>query len=106
MIDLTANASAAVTVAPVTATNAIPPTQIAQMQSPFGTLFNSISQVQLFGIVFGLVFLVWVLYTTIVLYHWFRYSRKSRLTIPVVVVHLVVSGFLFLMASSAFLSSL
>jgi hypothetical protein len=96
-------ASASPVSAPVTVVHTITPIQ--PMQSPLGPFFSMFSPNEIFGIVFALVFIVWALYTVVVLYHWFRYGRRSTITIPMIIVHFVVSGFLFLMASSAFISS-
>ncbi len=89
--------------APVTAVQAIP---VNPISSPFGTLFATFTPVQVFGIVFFLIFVVWAIYTIVFIYHWFRYNRSSPLTIPFITLHLMVSAFLFLMASSGFLTAL
>lgn len=33
----------------------------------------------------------WVIYTLVAVYHWFRYSHASWLTLPAVALHLLVS---------------
>ena len=47
-------------------------------------------------VVFSLIFLVWVIYTFIVIYHWFRYRHKSWFAVPAIALHFFVSGSLIL----------
>jgi hypothetical protein len=45
--------------------------------------------------------LVWLAYTGVATYHWFRYSHRSIIAIPAVAIYIIVSGFILLyMASS------
>ena len=60
-------------------------------QSPFQTpIFSSVfspSSVHissLLTILFFIIFVVWVIYTLVAAYHWFRYSHRSWLAIPAV----------------------
>jgi hypothetical protein len=78
----------------------ISPTQ--PLSIPFAQTFVALSPAVVFTIVVGLVFLVWALYTIVVTYHWVRYGHRSRVGIPAIIVHLVVSSALFLMAASGF----
>jgi len=50
----------------------------------------------LFTIFFTVVFIVWTIYTLISIYHWFRYSGKSWLTVPAISFHLFVSASIIL----------
>lgn len=43
-------------------------------------------------IIFSIVFLIWVIYTFVVIYHWFRYRHKSWFAVPMIALHLFVSG--------------
>lgn len=43
-------------------------------------------------VLFSLVFIVWVIYTLVVIYHWFRYRHKSWFAVPLNAMHLFVSG--------------
>jgi hypothetical protein len=60
------------------------------------------STVQVLEIVFALVFAVWAIYTLVVFYHWIRYGHSLKAGIPALIIHLVVSGALFLFAASGF----
>lgn len=64
--------------------------------------FFAFSQGQVLEVVFGLVFFIWALYTLILAYHWIRYGHRSWIGIPAIIIHLLVSGALFLMAVSGF----
>jgi hypothetical protein len=57
------------------------------------------STVQVLEIVFALV---WAIYTLVVFYHWIRYGHSLKAGIPALIIHLVVSGALFLFAASGF----
>ncbi|MBU6323155.1 MAG: hypothetical protein KGI41_03935 [Patescibacteria group bacterium] len=52
------------------------------------------------GYVLLAVLFLWVLYTLINFYHWFRYSRHSIVIIPAIVAHLFVSSFLLILAGA------
>lgn len=45
-------------------------------------------------IAFFLIFVVWIGYSIIVAYHWFRYGHQSWLAVPAIAIHVLVSGFL------------
>jgi tellurite resistance protein TehA-like permease len=79
---------------------------LSGFQSPFSSFFSGVNPIQAFEIAFCLVFFVWVIYTFVIAYHWFRYGHQSKIGVTLLVTHLVVSGFLFVMAASGFLSSL
>ncbi|HEY4488931.1 MAG TPA: hypothetical protein VJA87_00380 [Candidatus Paceibacterota bacterium] len=49
--------------------------------------------------VFAIVFCIWLMYTLVVAYHWFRYGHRSLLAVPVLALHIVVSGTLMLLAT-------
>jgi tellurite resistance protein TehA-like permease len=53
-------------------------------------------------IVFALVFAVWAIYTIVVFYHWIRYGHSTKISIPALILHVIVSSALFLMAASGF----
>ncbi|MDB5236933.1 MAG: hypothetical protein JWL88_35 [Parcubacteria group bacterium] len=56
-------------------------------------------QVDLSGFVpvlFSVVFIVWIIYTLVVIYHWFRYRHKSWFAVPAIVLHFFVSGTIIL----------
>ncbi len=47
-------------------------------------------------VVFLIAFVIWLLYTVVAAYHWFRYGHRSWLSIPAIALHIFVSGFLML----------
>lgn len=49
--------------------------------------------------IFAIVFFIWVAYTLVVTYHWVRYGSRSFLTVPLLALHVVVSGTLMLLAT-------
>jgi|JI8StandDraft_1071087.scaffolds.fasta_scaffold16303_6 hypothetical protein len=54
------------------------------------------------SVVFVLLFLWWVVYTLVVVYHWFRYARSSWLFAPMLAFHILISSaiFIFIMTSA------
>jgi tellurite resistance protein TehA-like permease len=48
-------------------------------------------------VIFAVAFFIWTAYTIIVAYHWFRYGHRSLLAIPMLAVHVGVSGVLLLL---------
>jgi tellurite resistance protein TehA-like permease len=48
------------------------------------------------AVIFSLVFVMWAIYTFVVIYHWFRYRHKSWFAVPIIVVHLFISGSIIL----------
>ncbi|HEX5774621.1 MAG TPA: hypothetical protein VFY28_01515 [Candidatus Paceibacterota bacterium] len=57
---------------------------------------------KLVSIIAWLVFAVWVIYTVIAAYHWFRYGHQSMIAIPALAAHVLVSIALALFAVSGF----
>lgn len=55
-------------------------------------------------IVFLLVFIGFIIYTAILLYHWFEYALDAPMMWPVMIVYFVVSVFLLLVLFFAALS--
>ncbi|MEA2701932.1 MAG: hypothetical protein QOE22_641 [Candidatus Parcubacteria bacterium] len=53
-----------------------------------------------FPVIFAIVFFIWVAYTLVLAYHWFRYGHRSFLAVPMLVLHVVVSGTLMLLAAA------
>ncbi|MFZ1987569.1 MAG: hypothetical protein WAV21_00845 [Minisyncoccia bacterium] len=52
---------------------------------------------------FWIAVCVWGIYSLVATYHWFRYGHRSPITIPVLLVHVAVSGMLLAFAASSFL---
>lgn len=45
------------------------------------------------------VFIWWGIFTLVSAYHWLRYARDSFVAVPAIVVHLFVSGWIFVFAT-------
>jgi hypothetical protein len=54
----------------------------------------------LFPAIFAIVFFVWLAYSLVAAYHWFRYGHRSFLVIPMLAVHVFVSGALMILATT------
>lgn len=59
----------------------------------------SLEQIVAVGIT--IVFIWWLVFTVVVFYHWFRYARDSWLTVPILALHLAISGWIFVFATGA-----
>lgn len=70
------------------------------LQSPFVTIFSFVNVSQIISVVFLVLFLIWLVYTIISAYHLLRYGHRSSVTIPALIVHLIMSGFLALYSVS------
>lgn len=53
-----------------------------------------------FPAIFAVVFFIWVAYTLVVAYHWLRYGHQSFVAIPMLVLHVVISGALMLITTA------
>ncbi|MBA3789310.1 hypothetical protein H0X32_02865 [Patescibacteria group bacterium] len=84
------------------AANAIPTSPLDPIQTPFSTIFTTINEGQVLAITFALIFIVWLIYTLVVTYHWLKYGHRSWVAVPALSIHLVVSALLFLLAISGF----
>jgi membrane protein YdbS with pleckstrin-like domain len=67
---------------------------------PAIALPEGISLTTVFSVLFALIFLFWLVYTLIVIYHWMRHAPDSWISVPAVAVHLFVSGWLIFYATS------
>lgn len=45
-----------------------------------------------------IAFLIWMVFTVVVAYHWFRYAHRSWVTVPALALHVFVSGNILLYA--------
>jgi hypothetical protein len=61
---------------------------------------NSLHLSDYYPAIFAIVFFIWAAYSLVAAYHWFRYGHRSFLTIPMLAVHVVVSGMLMLIATA------
>ncbi|KND51032.1 MAG: hypothetical protein AB202_01315 [Parcubacteria bacterium C7867-007] len=65
----------------------------------FGQPGVSLPPIDLSGVipvVFSIIFLIWTIYSIVIMYHWFRYHHRSWFAVPAIVMHFVVSGFIIL----------
>ena len=51
---------------------------------------------------FTLIFLVWIVYTLVVFYHWIRYGHRSWATVPALAAHLIITGMILIFMVSGF----
>jgi membrane protein YdbS with pleckstrin-like domain len=64
------------------------------------SLPGSVSVETVFPVLFSLIFLCWLLYTLVAIYHWLRHAGDSWIAVPTVALYLLVSGFLIFYATS------
>lgn len=70
---------------------------------PIGPSFllpEGVSLTAIFSVIFALIFIFWLLYTLIIIYHWMRHAPDTWIAVPAIAVHLAVSGFLIFYATS------
>ena len=63
------------------------------------SFLSSTSIESVLAVVITLVFIWWAIFTLVVVYHWFKYSRDNVIAVPAIVVHIVVSGWIFVFAT-------
>lgn len=51
------------------------------------------------AVIVTVVFIWWAIFTIVAAYHLMRYARDSWLTVPVLALHVAVSGWLFIFAT-------
>lgn len=61
-------------------------------------IFGPLSLTTALSVVVTLVFIWWLIFTAVAIYHWFRYARDSWLTVPLIALHLFVSAWIFVFA--------
>jgi hypothetical protein len=61
-----------------------------------GSISTSINTTAFIPVVFLIAFVLWLLYSCVAAYHWFRYGHRSWLAVPAIAVHIFVSSFLML----------
>ncbi|CAN5721321.1 hypothetical protein BH11PAT2_BH11PAT2_09200 [soil metagenome] len=61
-----------------------------------GSFSASVSTSAFIPVALLIAFMLWVLYTLVVAYHWFRYGHRSWLAIPALAAHIFVSGCILL----------
>lgn len=64
------------------------------------TLPEGISFESIFSVIFALIFIFWLIYTLVVIYHWMRHAPDTWVAVPSIAVHLFVSGWLIFYATS------
>jgi hypothetical protein len=58
-----------------------------------------LSSIDLSGVVpvaFTLMFIVWGIFSLVIIYHWFRYRHKSWFAVPAIALHIFVSGWIII----------
>lgn len=64
------------------------------------SIFTTIDPNQVISVLFAVLFIIWSIYTLVTAYHWLRYGHQSKIALPALVVHVLVSGYLALYAVS------
>lgn len=77
-------------------TTSVQPTAIGPDLSPLADL---VSVESVLSVIILLVFIWWAVFTIVVIYHWIRYARDSWMAVPAIVLHLVVSTWIFVFAT-------
>lgn len=54
----------------------------------------------IFSVLFLFIFLWWLIYTLVAIYHWLRHASESWVAVPAIALHLFVSGFLIFYATA------
>lgn len=67
---------------------------------PAVTLPEGVTASTIFSVLFALIFIFWLVYTLVAIYHWMRHAPDSWLSVPVIALHLLVSGALIFYATS------
>ena len=57
---------------------------------------------QMLAIFVTIVFIWWVIFTVVVIYHWLRFARDSWFTVPILVFHFFISGLIMVFALGGF----
>ncbi len=80
----------------------MPPTgapSIPTSLTPSFSGFTAANLEMVLAVVITIVFIWWAIYTIVVIYHWMRYARDTVVAVPVIVLHLFVSGWIFVFAT-------
>ena len=65
--------------------------------------FASIVPVEnILAVVFTALFIWWLIFTIVLAYHWIRYARDSWVAVPVLALHLAISGWVFIFSTGGF----
>lgn len=73
------------------------------MDSAIGPQFSFLSALNwssIFSVIFALIFLWWLIFTLVSIYHWLRHGAESWISVPVIALHLFISGWLIFYATS------
>ncbi len=63
------------------------------------SLFPAASIEAVLAVIITIVFIWWAVFTLVVLYHWFKYSRDNMIAVPAMAVHFAVSIWIFVFAT-------
>ncbi len=63
---------------------------IAAPNIPVGTVLS---------VVITLIFIWWAAFSLVAAYHWFRFGRDSWVAVPALVIHFIVSAWIFMFAT-------
>ena len=66
----------------------------------FPSYFGTVTAEGVISVIFTLIFIWWLIYTVVAIYHWFRYGRSSWIAVPAIAAHLAISGMIFVAMTS------
>ena len=69
---------------------------------PFASHLPGISSQEFLSVILAIIFIFWLVYTLIAAYHLLRYGHRSLVVLPLLAVHVFVSGWLGIIAVSGF----
>lgn len=67
--------------------------------TPLFTGFTSANLEIVLAVIITIVFIWWAIFTVVGVYHWMRYARDTVVAVPILVLHFVVSGWVFIFAT-------
>jgi len=67
---------------------------------PFTHFLSSMGIGKIEMIAFGIIFMIWIIFTIISAYHWIRYNYRSVITLPMIALHIFISFSLIMYAWS------
>ncbi len=67
--------------------------------APSFTFLSAANLQTVLAIIITLVFIWWAIFTIVAIYHWVRYGRDTAVAVPAIVLHLFVSGWIFVFAT-------
>ena len=80
----------------------LPSAPLDGISSPFSFLPRIESAYDLVSLLFTAIFILWLIYTAVSIYHWVRFGHNSWIAVPAIGLHLFISVVLMFFATSGF----